>query len=354
MPKQSLPDLTAEQQRRIDQAFREAVYLLRDRAQVQRIIEALARRDIEALARRDIETAIRGVALDPVAFRGFEVALEQAFEAGGNWQIDRLLARTLPTGPRVDVLFNIRHFTAENWLRNHSSTLVREIIEDQRVAARNFLTAGMEAGANPKTTALDLVGRLNRATGQREGGVLGLTSSQEAWIRNYEADLRDPERLSRALQRSLRDRRFDKTIAKAIRDGTGLDESTIRRMLISYRNKALKLRGDTIGRTEAMASVQRGAYEGIRQAISAGQIESDLVVSVWQTARDSRVRDSHAAMDGEEVPFGQAFSNGLLFPGDPSGPAEEVINCRCTVFHRINYIQQAARDARAAQAFAVG
>lgn len=350
MPKQSFTDLTEEQAQRIRQAFLDAIYAARNRAQVNAIAEALARGDIEAV--------IRALALDPVVFRGLEQAIEQAFEVGGNWQIDRLLPRTTATGARVDILFNVRNFAAENWLRNHSSTLVREIVEDQRVAARNFLTAGMEAGNNPKTTALDLVGRLNRATGQREGGVLGLTSSQEAWIRNYEAELRDPARLSEALTRALRDKRFDKSILKAIREGNGLDDAMIRKMLISYRNKALKLRGDTIGRTESLASMHQASYEAMRQAIDAGQVDRDLVTAKWKTAKDIRVRDTHRALDGKEVPFGEAFvtprGNRLRWPGDPAGGASEVVNCRCTVAWRIDYFRQAARDARAKQAFVVG
>lgn len=34
-------------------------------------------------------------------------------------------------------------------------------------------------------------------------------------------------------------------------------------------------------------------------------------------------------MDGETVPIDAKFSNGLRFPRDPDGPADEVINCRC-------------------------
>jgi hypothetical protein len=43
-------------------------------------------------------------------------------------------------------------------LRSYSSTLVREIITDQRTAIRNFLQDGLAQGANPKETAIDLVG----------------------------------------------------------------------------------------------------------------------------------------------------------------------------------------------------
>jgi HK97 family phage portal protein len=49
----------------------------------------------------------------------------------------------------------------------------------------------------------------------------------------------------------------------------------------------------------------------------------------WTTAGDDKVREIHAEMDGEIVDLGDAFSNGLLYPCDPSGDADEVINCRC-------------------------
>jgi uncharacterized protein with gpF-like domain len=46
---------------------------------------------------------------------------------------------------------------------------------------------------------------------------------------------------------------------------------------------------------------------------------------------DSRTRDSHRLMDGETVGVNEEFSNGLMYPGDPSGDPSEVYNCRCTV-----------------------
>ncbi len=49
----------------------------------------------------------------------------------------------------------------------------------------------------------------------------------------------------------------------------------------------------------------------------------------WLSSRDAAVRESHAWIDGEVVTVGQPFSNGLRFPGDQSGAAAEVVNCRC-------------------------
>jgi HK97 family phage portal protein len=84
-----------------------------------------------------------------------------------------------------------------------------------------------------------------------------------------------------------------------------------------------KARAATIARTEVHNSTQFGTMEGYRQ--------SATPIKIWVSSGDLHVRDSHARLDGQERPLGSTFSNGLMYPGDPSGTAEEVINCRCTI-----------------------
>ena len=50
----------------------------------------------------------------------------------------------------------------------------------------------------------------------------------------------------------------------------------------------------------------------------------------WIAANDDRVRDSHEEINGEIIPMGATYSNGLEYPGDTNGPIEEWINCRCS------------------------
>jgi HK97 family phage portal protein len=53
----------------------------------------------------------------------------------------------------------------------------------------------------------------------------------------------------------------------------------------------------------------------------------------WLATLDSRVRDTHRDAHGQFKPLGGRFEVGgalLRFPGDPSGPPGETINCRCT------------------------
>jgi HK97 family phage portal protein len=79
----------------------------------------------------------------------------------------------------------------------------------------------------------------------------------------------------------------------------------------------------------------------IRQAISAvttasnfGSYEaanaSNLRRKRWRV-NSNNPRDSHAAMNGETVGIRDLFSNGLRWPGDPRGSAEQNANCQCGI-----------------------
>jgi hypothetical protein len=55
---------------------------------------------------------------------------------------------------------------------------------------------------------------------------------------------------------------------------------------------------------------------------------------MWITRRDKKVRDTHVAADRQVVPVDDMFSVGssmLMFPGDPSGEFEDIVNCRCVI-----------------------
>jgi hypothetical protein len=63
------------------------------------------------------------------------------------------------------------------------------------------------------------------------------------------------------------------------------------------------------------------------------------MVKEWISYIDDKTRDSHRnipqGVGGESVEIDGIFSNGLQYPGDPSGLGEEVINCRCTIGYKI-------------------
>lgn len=317
---------------RLQKAFMDAIAHIRSRAQINVIVTMLEKGDIDG--------AIRGVGLDPVAFRDFENGISDAFEAGGRFTADAIPPLAEPSGHRLAIMFNARNPRAEDWLRSHSSTLVTGIVSDQRTMIRQHLEAGMAAGDNPKAVALELVGRVNAATGKREGGVVGLTASQEAWSRNYAAELANGD--AAALTRNLRDRRFDKTVAKAIREKQPIPADLQAKMLAAYRNRSLRYRAETIARTEALTSLHQAQQEAMRQGIDAGQVKPDTITKVWHSAADSRVRESHRVLNGQRTAFNGVFVSPsgarLSHPGDPSAPAAETVNCRCWMQMKVDFL----------------
>jgi len=81
-----------------------------------------------------------------------------------------------------------------------------------------------------------------------------------------------------------------------------------------------------IARTETLRVANQGRMLGFEQARDQHGIQ---MRKKWLAAIDHRTRDSHAWINGEEKELDEPFSNGLMHPLDPTGPAEEVINCRC-------------------------
>lgn len=316
----------------LQRSFLESVQLIRDRAQVDAIVQMLREGNVAA--------AVEAVGISPEMFRAFEIALERSFEAGGIEVTAALPDEETLSGFRLSMQFGIRNTGAERWLREHSSTKIAEITGDMRSMARMVLEDGMSRGLNPRNQALDLVGRIGPA-GHRTGGYIGLTESQAEWVLNYESELREGSLA--ALDRELRDRRFDGIVRRAAESGEPISDDDVKKMTTAYKNRALRYRGEAIGRTEAMASLHAAQDEAIVQAVVKGAITEKQTSFVWRTARDKRVRDSHRAMDGQVAKFGQPFTTGngakLMHPGDPSGPPEEVINCRCWREPKIDFLE---------------
>jgi HK97 family phage portal protein len=77
---------------------------------------------------------------------------------------------------------------------------------------------------------------------------------------------------------------------------------------------------------EAIGAVTTASNFGSTEAANASNLRSKR----WRT-NSQNPRESHAAMNGETVGIRDLFSNGLRWPGDPSGSAEDNANCQCSV-----------------------
>lgn len=329
--------LLSKYEKELIDAFAEAIEDLRSQAEVRRVIEMLERGDVEA--------AMQALHIDRAAFQPVSSAVGRAYQAGGSFGAS-IMPKRDADGLRLVIRFDGSNPRAEAWLRDHSATLVTRIVEDQRVAVRAALVGGMERGENPRRTALDVIGRTNKATGKREGSILGLTSPQERAVTAARAELAsaDPAVLRAFLDRKRRDKRFDRSIEKAIREGKPLPAKDAQRIGDRYADRLLALRGEMLARTEALTSLHAGQYQALLQAVDAGKVQANQIRRTWRSAADARVRHTHRGLNGDTVGLDEAFVSPsgarLRFPGDTAlgAPASETIGCRCWCSSRIDFL----------------
>ena len=76
---------------------------------------------------------------------------------------------------------------------------------------------------------------------------------------------------------------------------------------------------ENLARTDAYKVAEKQGYKVFKQ---------------WVAVSDNRTRDAHKHADGQMVEINDPFVVGgekLMFPGDPNGSPENIINCRCTM-----------------------
>ncbi len=291
-----------------------------------------------AAIERGIDLEALATLLEQGRFTEAFATVGQAAARLGNVYAGQFVAAGIDTGnfltaevAEIVIGFDQTNTRAVRAMRDNQLRIVTNFTEQQRRATQAALIDGIQRGVNPREMA-----RLFRDS-------IGLTEQQERWVRNYERSLRDLDRS--ALARELRDRRFDSSVRRAIDRGEPLTKAQIDKMVGRFRARALKLRAETIARTEALRSVHEGTDEMYRQAIESGQLRADQLIRIWNTAGDERVRNfangsptSHVTMNGQNRLIGEVFVSGggnqTLNPGS-FGIGFEDINCRCLISTRI-------------------
>jgi hypothetical protein len=116
-----------------------------------------------------------------------------------------------------------------------------------------------------------------------------------------------------------------RAVAKGYSDGLGQNEVAAR--ITESVPSISKLRAKVIARTETHGAANYGSFE-------AAKATGVRLNKEWLAAADERTRETHLEADGQTVTMDGTFRVGdalMEYPGDPAGPAEEVINCRCTM-----------------------
>ena len=301
------------------------------------VLATLTRDRLTRLIERGDEAAILAVLDHSAAFLSLEVA--DSYEAAGA-ATGRFLDRALDAGVakaevELGVRFDVRNHGAVSSIKANKVRLIREYTQGQRDAVKAAMEPGVEAGLNPRTQAI------------RFRDSVSLTKRQTAAVGKFRSLLETGS--PQALKRRLRDRRFDSTIQHAIDHKQPLTTAQIDKMVGRYRERYIKYRSEVISRTEALRSANEGSHQMYQQAIQDGSLNPEGVVRTWLSTGDERTRGSHSAANGQRRGLQEPFLVGsgalLQYPGDPSGPPEETIQCRCTLTTRIEDTKPTSKPA---------
>ena len=116
------------------------------------------------------------------------------------------------------------------------------------------------------------------------------------------------------------DSQINQIITDGYRSGKGINDVA----------NSLNQRFDQLTSWESKRIARTEIHNSHNVAVMDTYKELDVEYTMWVAAEDERTRDSHLEINGEIIPMGGTYSNGLAFPGDTSGDIEEWINCRCS------------------------
>ena len=277
----------------------------------------------DSIARGDFNAAIGLIneAIVATAFIEFQREIQNAVQAGGD------LASRWAKADKIVFSLNVTESNTARFINSYQADKIREITEDFQNVLGESIRNGINEGLGPREIARNFKDNI------------GLTTRQEQSIRNYERLLREAD--SGALDRALRDRRFDRSVAESIAGRKQLTEDQIQRMVGRYRERYLKYRAETIARTEAVRLVSVGQTRFWESLVEEGRVQQEAIYKKWIVTQDGRLRESHASiprLNPDGVPMNGSFLSTLgyiRFPGDPAAPAANSINCRCAIFYKV-------------------
>jgi hypothetical protein len=213
--------------------------------------------------------------------------------------------------------------------------MITQISDDTLPLVQDVLSNGRELSQSPRKTAMELIGPRNPNTGRRTQGLIGLNKPQANAVIKAREQLRNLD--AEYFQKALRDKRFDRTIAKAIRDEKPLTETQIDQITNRYSERQIQYRAEGIARLETNAGLAAGQDEGMTQLIDAGQVDGVNKVWNWNRGSQKKAREQHQAISGTRIPISEDFvlpdGTRMKHPHDPRGGPEENWGCRCTAFY---------------------
>jgi len=322
--------------RLIAEAFAEAIYAARAAVDMQALAAAIDARDY-ALAGRLLR-------MDDAALFRVTEATRTAYIAAG-----QSVTQVLPGAVGV-FAFNGNHPRAVEYVRQSAGEMVKNInaSPDLLPQLRTVIEDGIQAGRGGDAVARDIVGRVNRATGRREGGFLGLDNPRAHRLDAVRTGMATPEGVrglvTRGRDGKLRvnyqvNRATEQRILRAYERGEAVSAVDRAISVRQLENNLLKERGAAIARDQAHTAQAMGQREGWQQLIESGKVKEVLKSWQWNEGNQKEAREDHKALSTMPgIPFDRPFTMGdgtqMMMPHDPAGGPKHNAGCHCTVFYR--------------------
>lgn len=329
-----IADILRIQEPAIRRAFETAIKDIRDGAKLTALRDALRRGDIEG--------AVAAVEIDNAAFNDMRAAILNAYGQTGAATINNQ-TWIYPDGTKAVVRWNMASPRAEEYARQIGTGLITNITSDMENAIRDTIADGYAFGRGFDRIARDIVGRVG-PSGQRTGGIVGLSRTQAQWLASMRAKLASGDYAGALDMKLLKDKRLRAMLEKAIAEKRSLSAAQIAKIEQNYQRNALMNRGLTIARTEVQKAIEEGKYEAWKQGLEKTGVPERFVIREWRhTGRAVRDRPDHIVMNGATVsglqmPFVLPDGTAMLHSHDNSygaGP-EHIINCMCQTKYSID------------------
>lgn len=291
-------------------------------ATTKALLDAAARADVKEAARQ-LEAGNASAAADAILSRESIVLLQEALTMAGVRvmvaTMRRVLANEVAPALRVSATFLAPSRYTIAALESLRTTRVIPLVEGSRQAVTQLLTIGQLDGLHP-----------SRLVAQWAKEAIGLTPYDVSLVESFERQLiEDP---ARALTRTLRDPKYDGTLAR-MANGAGpsaLSAETRGKMVAAYENELRTWRASTYSTSTTLDALRQGQASAWADAAEANGVDLEELVKTWITTLDGRERPAHHDMHGTTIPFAEPFMvevNGALVPEQT--PGENEYNCRC-------------------------
>jgi hypothetical protein len=284
-------------------------------AALEEIQKRFPSEEVERLVRAGdaagVAAAVMSTATMQHAFIGFRTAIRSAIGTAAEY-FAREVPPTRVGGHVLRVQFDVLAPDTVKAVRTYEAVVLRESGNTIKEAIVQAVEAGLEQGINPRTIA----------RGIRD--IVGLSPSQEMWVRNFRDELVRGD--IKALERQLLDKRFISTIRKAFA-GDGLTAEQIDTMVANYRRRVISYHAETTAHQIALNSLKIGKLEIWQQSVDQGVVTAEELEQTWRTRIDGKERDTHHDMNGITIPWGQRWH--VPGVGFVRYPGEKEFNCRC-------------------------